>query len=305
MCITLLDLVVFTRRHHAHADPIEAFAPRPRPADRGRARPRPRRPGRLRCRGPGPAPGAVGRRAGRGARRHRAPRRGPGHADRPRGQRPRRGARRRGRVGQHQRRPADPRGVPRATRSTSARSPTSRRSTRSGPAPTSRSSPPARRSIRWTTRSTSSASRPASTVAGLDDLRGKTIAYSPGQAQGALVLRVLHKAGLTKDDVELVELPSTGDVYVDRARQQAGRRRPDRPVAGQALPGQVRQDGATTIAHGLRDDPGPLRPDDRAGRTRQGGRDARVRPGVGAGLAVDLRPPRGVVERPTTSRTRA
>nr|WP_221375124.1 ABC transporter substrate-binding protein [Actinoplanes polyasparticus] len=46
------------------------------------------------------------------------------------------------------------------------------------------------------------------------DLRGKKIAYSAGQAQGALVLRVLQKAGLTRDDVTLVELTSTGDSYV-------------------------------------------------------------------------------------------
>src|SRR5690349_23456227 len=37
--------------------------------------------------------------------------------------------------------------------------------------------------------------------------------YSPGQAQGALILKVLQKVGLAKDDVKLVELPSTGDVY--------------------------------------------------------------------------------------------
>ncbi|MGH3487252.1 MAG: hypothetical protein ACRDP8_04955 [Actinopolymorphaceae bacterium] len=39
------------------------------------------------------------------------------------------------------------------------------------------------------------------------------MAYSPGQAQGALVLRALEKAGLTKTDVRPIKLPSTGDVY--------------------------------------------------------------------------------------------
>ncbi|MET0388382.1 MAG: ABC transporter substrate-binding protein [Polyangiales bacterium] len=42
----------------------------------------------------------------------------------------------------------------------------------------------------------------------LEDLRGKRIAYSPGQAQGALVLRVLRKLKLADNDVRLVELSS-------------------------------------------------------------------------------------------------
>ena len=54
---------------------------------------------------------------------------------------------------------------------------------------------------------------PGAGISSLQDLRGKKIAYSPGQAQGALVLRILEKAGLGQDDVKLVELPSTGDVY--------------------------------------------------------------------------------------------
>lgn len=49
----------------------------------------------------------------------------------------------------------------------------------------------------------------------IEDLRGKKIAYSPGQAQGALVQRVLAKAGLTQDDVRLIEMPSTGDTYAN------------------------------------------------------------------------------------------
>ena len=82
---------------------------------------------------------------------------------------------------------------------------------------------------------------PGVEVKTLADLRGKKIAYSPGQAQGALVLKVLKKAGLTKDDVKLVELPSTGDVYSNALAAQAGRRRADRRRPDQALPGQVRQ----------------------------------------------------------------
>lgn len=92
----------------------------------------------------------------------------------------------------------------------------------------------------------------------LSDLRGLRIAFSPGQAQGALVLRALRAAGLGQDDVELVELPSTGDVYptalaageVDVA-----------PVGGTALARYLdayEADDATSLRHGLRDDPGHL-----------------------------------------------
>ena len=56
---------------------------------------------------------------------------------------------------------------------------------------------------------------PGVDVKSLEDLKGKKIAYSPGQAQGALVLRALDKAGLSQDDVELVEIQSVDDVYVN------------------------------------------------------------------------------------------
>lgn len=55
---------------------------------------------------------------------------------------------------------------------------------------------------------------PGVKVHSLADLRGKKIAYSAGQAQGALVLRVLRKAGLTRRDVHLVDMTSTTDSYV-------------------------------------------------------------------------------------------
>jgi sulfonate transport system substrate-binding protein len=55
---------------------------------------------------------------------------------------------------------------------------------------------------------------PGAKIRSLADLRGKKIAYSAGQAQGALVLRVLKKAGLSQRDVHLVDLTSTGDSYV-------------------------------------------------------------------------------------------
>jgi sulfonate transport system substrate-binding protein len=99
---------------------------------------------------------------------------------------------------------------------------------------------------------------PGVSVKTLADLRGKKIAYSPGQAQGALVLKVLKKAGLTKDDVKLVELPSTGDVYTQAL---ASKQVDVAPIGGVQIKrylGKYGKDGATTIDHGLRDDAGHL-----------------------------------------------
>ncbi|MFC6020811.1 ABC transporter substrate-binding protein [Plantactinospora solaniradicis] len=99
---------------------------------------------------------------------------------------------------------------------------------------------------------------PGAGVASLADLRGKKIAYSPGQAQGALVLRVLHQAGLAKGDVKLVELASTGDVYPTAL---ASRQVDVAPIGGinvKRYLAKYARDGGSTISHGLRDDPGHL-----------------------------------------------
>ena len=99
---------------------------------------------------------------------------------------------------------------------------------------------------------------PGVQVKSLADLRGKKIAYSPGQAQGALVLKVLKKAGLTKDDVEFVELPSTGDVY---SNALAAKQVDVAPIGGVQIKRYLTKygkDGATTIQHGIRDDAGHL-----------------------------------------------
>src|SRR4051812_18769971 len=90
------------------------------------------------------------------------------------------------------------------------------------------------------------------------DLRGKKIAYSPGQAQGALVLRVLKSAGLKKEDVELVELPSTGDTYVTALQSRQVDAAPLGGVNVKRYLTKFGGDGATTISHGLRDDPAHL-----------------------------------------------
>lgn len=92
----------------------------------------------------------------------------------------------------------------------------------------------------------------------LEDFAGKRIAYSPGQAQGAIVLRALEKAGLTQDDVTLVELPSTGDVYPTAL---AAKEVDIAPLGGVAVARYVEKygtEGAHTVEHGLRDDPSNL-----------------------------------------------
>jgi sulfonate transport system substrate-binding protein len=92
----------------------------------------------------------------------------------------------------------------------------------------------------------------------LADLRGKKIAYSPGQAQGALVLRVLKKAGLTKDDVSPVELPSTGDVYPTALAAKEIDVAPLGGVNIKRYTTKYGEDGGVTIPHGIRDDPAHL-----------------------------------------------
>ncbi|MBK4216759.1 ABC transporter substrate-binding protein [Paracoccus caeni] len=97
-----------------------------------------------------------------------------------------------------------------------------------------------------------------SEIDSLEDFKGRRIAYSPGQAQGALVLRVLEAAGLEQDDVTLVELPSTGDVYpVALASGQVD----IAPLGSVYIPRYIAQygdDGARLVDHGLRDDPNHL-----------------------------------------------
>ena len=95
---------------------------------------------------------------------------------------------------------------------------------------------------------------PGVDVTAIEDLEGKKIAYSPGQAQGAVVLNVLREAGLTQDDVELVEMQSVDDAFsVALAGKQV-----DVAPLGQTLAqtylAKYEQDGATTIDPGVRDD---------------------------------------------------
>jgi len=88
----------------------------------------------------------------------------------------------------------------------------------------------------------------------LADLEGKRIAYSPGQAQGALVLRALNKAGLSKDDVELVEMQSVDDSFVNAL---AGKQVDVAPLSGTLLRSYLakyERDGASSFRAGIRDD---------------------------------------------------
>lgn len=95
---------------------------------------------------------------------------------------------------------------------------------------------------------------PGVEVDSIEDLAGKKIAYSPGQAQGALVLNVLREAGLSQDDVELVEMQSVDDTF----SIALGSKQVDVAPLGQALVktylAKYERDGATTIAPGVRDD---------------------------------------------------
>lgn len=99
---------------------------------------------------------------------------------------------------------------------------------------------------------------PGVEVRSLADFRGKRIAFSPGQAQGALVLRALAAAGLTKDDVTLVEIPSTADVYPKALASKQVDVAPLGSVYIRHYINQYGRDGATLVDHGLRDDPSHL-----------------------------------------------
>jgi sulfonate transport system substrate-binding protein len=95
---------------------------------------------------------------------------------------------------------------------------------------------------------------PKSKVKTLADLKGKKIAYSPGQAQGALVLKTLEAAGLSQEDVELVEIQSVDDTF---SNALASNQVDVAPLGGPQLTSYLAKygrDGATSIRTGIRDD---------------------------------------------------
>ncbi len=89
------------------------------------------------------------------------------------------------------------------------------------------------------------ATAPGTAIHTLADLRGKKIAFSPGQAQGGVVLRSLRQAGLSTKDVTLVQLNSPQFLTALQAGQV--------DVAPLAEPSltkyltQYRSQGATTV----------------------------------------------------------
>lgn len=95
---------------------------------------------------------------------------------------------------------------------------------------------------------------PDAEVQSLEDLAGKRIAYSPGQAQGALVLRVLAEAGLTQDDVELVEMTSVDDSYVNALASNQVDVAPLGQTLVKVFLAKYERDGGSTLAPGVRDD---------------------------------------------------
>ena len=95
---------------------------------------------------------------------------------------------------------------------------------------------------------------PGADVKALTDLKGKKIAYSPGQAQGALVLRVLEEAGLTQDDVELVEMTSVDDSFVLALAENSVDVAPLGQTLAKTYLAKYERDGGTTLSPGVRDD---------------------------------------------------
>jgi sulfonate transport system substrate-binding protein len=99
---------------------------------------------------------------------------------------------------------------------------------------------------------------PGVDVRTLADIKGKKVAFSPGQAQGALVLRLLKKLGLSQDDVQLVEIPSTEDVYNNAL---AAHQVDVAPIGGVFIKRYLAdygKKGATVLKTGIRDDAGFL-----------------------------------------------
>ncbi len=95
---------------------------------------------------------------------------------------------------------------------------------------------------------------PGSGITQLSDIKGKKIAFSPGQAQGALVLRLLKKLGLSQDDVTLVEIPSTEDVYNNALAAHQVDAAPLGGVYIKRYLSDFGSKGGTVLKTGIRDD---------------------------------------------------
>jgi sulfonate transport system substrate-binding protein len=97
---------------------------------------------------------------------------------------------------------------------------------------------------------------PKAKIETLADLRGKRIAYSPGQAQGELVLKILKSQGIPLSAVTLVEAPSpAADAYINAL---VGGLVDAAPIAAGAPTKRYLdnfgREGARVLKHGQRDD---------------------------------------------------
>jgi sulfonate transport system substrate-binding protein len=92
---------------------------------------------------------------------------------------------------------------------------------------------------------------PGVSIDSIKALRGRSIAYSPGQAQGALVLRILAKAGLSRDDVRLVQLVSSE--FKDALASHQVDAAPLGSINLRRYLNEYGAEGATAIPHGVAD----------------------------------------------------
>ncbi|MDO6416706.1 ABC transporter substrate-binding protein [Sphingomonas sp. BIUV-7] len=103
---------------------------------------------------------------------------------------------------------------------------------------------------------------PKANIASIADLRGKRIAFSPSQVQAQVVLQTLRAAGIRRDEVTLVELPSSigGDVYSNALASNVVDAAPLRAdLVSERYIRKYASDGAHLIRHpAFRDDGGGL-----------------------------------------------
>jgi sulfonate transport system substrate-binding protein len=95
---------------------------------------------------------------------------------------------------------------------------------------------------------------PGVKITSLADLRGKRIAFAPGQAQGSIVMRALQQARIPVSDVQLVNISSTTNVYVNALASHEVDAAPLGAIFVRRYLLEYGRDGATAIDHGLRDD---------------------------------------------------
>lgn len=93
---------------------------------------------------------------------------------------------------------------------------------------------------------------PKANIRTLSDLRGKRIAFSPSQVQAQVVIETLQAVGIPRDQVTLVELPSSigGDVYSNALVSGAVDAAPLRnDLVAQRYIRDYREQGASLLHH--------------------------------------------------------